>query len=131
MNGEFKFNDADFITAMKLKKAVIGAVKESNVDLSKIDMDNLNLASIDTIGQIILAADSSEKVEKAIFDCLKRCTYNGEKITPDTFEPIEARKDYYDIIIECLKGNLGPFFEPLYLKLQKLFQVQPETADQK
>ncbi len=130
MNGDFKFHDSDFLTAMKLKRAVTVAVKESGVDITSIDLDNLKLASINAIGQMVLAADSSEQVEKAVFVCLKRCLYNGEKITPETFEPIEARKDYYEIIIECLQGNLSPFFEPLFLKLKKLLG-QPKIAAQK
>lgn len=130
MNGDFKFHDADFLTAMKLKKAVVGAIKESGVDIARIDINNLNMGSIDAIGQMILAADSSEKVEKALFVCLERCLYNGEKVTAETFEPVEARKDYYEIIIECLKGNLGPFFEPLFLRLKKLLE-QPKISIQK
>lgn len=117
---EVKINVADFITSMKLKKAVVEAVKESDADVSKIDLANLKMGAIESILQIILTADSSDKVELAIFDCLKRCTYNSEKITREVFEPIDARKDYYEIVIACLKVNLAPFFEPLFLKLNEL-----------
>ena len=115
-----KINVADFMTSMKLKKAVVEAVKESGTDIANIDLDNLKAGAIDSILQVILSCDSSEKVNEAIFKCLARCTYNSEKITKDTFEPLEARENYYEIVIACLKENLSPFFNPLLLKLNNL-----------
>jgi len=117
---EIKINVADFITSMKLKKAVVEAVKDSGVDIAGIDMGNLKAGTIDSIFQIILAADCSDKVEEAIFKCLNRCLYNSEKITKDTFESLDARENYYEIVIACLKDNLSPFFAPLFLKLNEL-----------
>lgn len=129
---EVKINVADFITSMKLKKAVVEAVKESDVDVSSIDLNNLKIGAIDSILQIILTADSSDKVEDAIFKCLARCTYNDTKITRDTFEPVEARKDYYEIVIACLKENLTPFFEAPLLKLNSLQEkIMPNNQKQK
>ena len=115
-----KINVADFITSMQLKKAVVEAVKDSDVDIATIDLENLKVGAIDSILQIILTADCSNKVEEAIFKCLARCTYNGEKIIKDTFEPVAARENYYEIVIACLKENLTPFFAPLFLKLNAL-----------
>lgn len=129
---EVKINVADFITSMKLKKAVVEAVKESGIDVASIDLDNLKMGAIESIIQIILTADCSDKVEEAIFKCLVRCTYNGEKITKDTFEPVEAREDYYEIVIACLKENLAPFFGPLFLKFSELQEkIIPSTPKQK
>lgn len=117
---------ADFISAMKLKNAVLKAVKESGVDISKIDLEKINAASLQPIIEVVLSADTSEDVEKAIFKCLERCTYNGERIIRDTFEPIEAREDYYEIVIACLKENLAPFFKNLISKLKSL---TPKVSD--
>jgi len=114
-----KINPADFLTSMELKKAVVTAIKDSDLNISSIDIDPNNIKGgvIEPIVQMILSADSSPMVEKAVFKCLKRCTYGGEKITIETFEPIEAREDYYEIVIACLKENLLPFFRPLLSKL--------------
>lgn len=117
---EVKIEVADFITSMTLKKAVVEAVKESKIDIANIDLENLKVGAIDSILQVILTADCSDKVNEAIFKCLARCKYNGERISKDTFEPIEAREDYYEIVIACLKENLAPFFKPLFLKLNSL-----------
>jgi hypothetical protein len=127
-----KINVADFISSMKLKKAIVEAVKESDVDIAKIDLDNLKVGAIDSILQIVLTADSSDNVQDAIFKCLERCTYNSEKITKDIFEPVEAREDYYEIVIACLKENLTPFFKPLFLKLNDLQEkIMPKSPEQK
>lgn len=115
-----KINVADFITSMMLKKAVVEAVKDSDVDIASVDLENLKVGAIDSILQIILTADCSDKVNDAIFKCLARCTYNGEKITKDIFENVKARENYYEIVIACLKENLTPFFKPLFSKLSEL-----------
>jgi hypothetical protein len=107
---EVKINMADFITSMKLIKS----------------------GAIDSIVQAILAADSSVEVEGALFKCLERCLYGNNKITRDTFEPVEAREDYYEIVIACLKVNLLPFFKPLLSKLDVLqAKKAPDSLEQK
>ena len=123
---DVKINPADFISAMKLKNAVLKAVKDSGVDISKIDLETINASSLQPILEVVLYADTSEAVENALFKCLERCTYRGERITRDTFEPVEAREDYYEIVLACLKENLAPFFKNLILKLSSLM---PKKSD--
>ena len=117
---EIVINEADFISSLKLKNAVLKAIKESGVDIAKIDLEKITIASLEPIIAIVLSADTSDDVQKAVFKCLLRCTYNKEKITEDTFKPTVARKDYYEIVIACLKENLSPFFESPILKLKGL-----------
>ena len=38
---EAKINAADFLSSMKLKKAILRAAKESNIDLVNLDFANL------------------------------------------------------------------------------------------
>ena len=121
-----KINPADFVISMKLKNAVLKAVKDSGVDVSKIDLKKITAASLQPILEVVLYADTNEAVESSLFKCLERCTYNGEKIIRDTFEPIEAREDYYEIVIACLKENLSPFFKNLISKLRSL---TPKKSD--
>ena len=124
---EVVINEADFISSLKLKSAVLKAIKESGVDIAKIDLEKITIASLEPIIAIVLSADTSDDVQKAIFKCLLRCTYNKEKITESVFEKTAARKDYYEIVIACLKENLAPFFASPILKLKSLAPKASES----
>jgi len=69
----------------------------------------------------------SKKVEKCIWKCLEKATYNGNRITPDTFEPEEARGDYFDVIFEVAKVNINPFANSLYVKYGHLLGLIKNT----
>lgn len=62
------------------------------------------------LGLILLA---SEQVEEALWPCLARATYNGNKISPETFENFSSRKDFIQVAKEVLSFNLNPFFPSL------------------
>lgn len=110
---------AGFKQASSLKNAVSRELLKINIDLGKLNKETIGslLESdvtpefLNSCKNVLLILDSSETVEKALFDCLIRCTYNGEKITRDTFEDFEAVSDYYEIAFNCLKDNLFPFFK--------------------
>lgn len=59
--------------------------------------------------QLALKVESSQDVYNAVFACLARCTYNGEKITEATFENEGAREDYFDIVCAAIDRNMAPF----------------------
>ena len=126
-----KINPADWKSANALKTAVTKELSAAEFDL-KFDMSkdfteqDINLLDF---AKLALSVDSSEAVYKAIFSCLVRCTYNGHRITEETFEDVEARGDYYEIVIACLKENLLPFFKGLVSKLKPLADLLPK-ADQ-
>jgi hypothetical protein len=56
---------------------------------------------------------SSPKFEKALWECMKKATIDGVKITEDTFEPEESRGDYLSVVIEVAKANVMPFMKNL------------------
>lgn len=121
-------NPAKLKVATALKNAIFREIGKSGIKLppDKIDLKTeITGELVETIVQPILLLDSSPEVEKAIFDCLIFCTYDHEKITYDTFEDIEARADYYEVVIECIKDNLMPFFKNLVSKLKTL---QPKST---
>lgn len=62
----------------------------------------------------ILIVDSSPAVNDALWPCLARCTYQGQKIQKSTFDAKESRADYYPVIRKCIEENLGPLGESLY-----------------
>lgn len=139
---EVKINIANFIDSSRLRVAVLGAIKESGVEVSKIDiglllsgvrddmMTAVKSGALDSLLDVIISLDCNEKVNNEIFNCLIRSTYNREKIVKATFDSEEARGDYYEIVIACLKVNLTPFFAPLFLKLKGLQdKILPKTKE--
>lgn len=77
---------------------------------------------------------SSPRIQAALDECMKRVIYNGRKIDADTFEPVEARDDYFTVCIEVAKENILPFTKSLFAQygaiLEKLGAVpasRPQT----
>jgi hypothetical protein len=133
---EIEIQVASFQVAMKLKQVVAEAIKESGTDLSSIDIKNLG-TSITPIVQMLLTVDTSDKVNDALFKCLERCKYKlpmmvaAERITKETFESVEMRKDYYEIAFHCIKENLAPFFLTLFSQLNSLPSGKNQVTSQK
>ncbi len=114
-------NAADFQDVLELKSAIGRVMSGSdfsfNVDANKsVNEQEFDVAAI---AKIALLVDSSPEIQDVMFKCLARCTRGGEKITLNTFEDIDAREDYYEIVIACLKENLRPFFKALLSQLKQ------------
>lgn len=75
------------------------------------------LSHIDDIKSPICKVISSTKVLEAAHKCMKKCTYNGLRIVGDTFDPVEARKDFILTCFYALKENVSPFLEGLLSSL--------------
>lgn len=69
-----------------------------------------DIYTLEGLPEMCLAVKSSKRVRDRMFDCLKRSTYNDQKITASTFDDAKARSDYYPIFLACLKENILPFF---------------------
>lgn len=120
---EVVINLASFQNASNLRKAVMKSIIEADFakGLDKGSLESLDFSSLLDIGvKLILNADTSENFEKAIFECLKNCLYDGQhKITQQMFDDIpEAREDYYEIVSKCVEENLRPFFKSLVSEFQ-------------
>lgn len=73
---------------------------------------------------------SAPDVIEALWKCLSRCTYNGSKITKQTFEPVETRQDYEAIVEACIDENKRPFSQtPNLMFLGAVVQLK-ETQSQ-
>lgn len=123
---EVVLNIASFKDAMNLKNAIGKELSKSDIDLKKVDLNT----DLSEMFNIILAIDCSDDVFKAIFKCLERSTYDGFKITENTFEDEKAREDYYEVIIECLRINLSPFFKGLTSRLKNITKPTQEESPQ-
>ena len=107
-------NVAAWAAAKQLKKAIEREVATGGLNIPTI-----------------LLVDASDAVDAALWPCLARCLYDGQKITEQTFDKAPARADYYDIVIACVKENLGPLAESLLSKLQEhgLLKKQADTKE--
>jgi len=117
-------NPADFEAAMELKSCIMRELSKSDVkmELSAFARREDGENDIADIVKLFAAMDASKEVQNAVFDCLIRCTYGGEKITRNTFEDVNARQDYYDIVFYCIKENLSPFAKSLRLWFVTMMQ---------
>jgi len=64
----------------------------------------------------LIGLSTSELVQGPLWACMDVCTYNGVRITKDTFDPEPARQDYLLVAQEVLIKNLRPFFQSLASK---------------
>lgn len=100
-------NPASFETAQNLWSAVEKIASQENI---KVGGGMINL---------VMAIDSFPEFKQALWPCLIRCTRNDIKIEKSTFEDVEVRKEYYEIIAPCVEINISPFVESLISEFDK------------
>lgn len=110
-------NAAELEDAFLLKTKIQKAFKENDID-PVVALSNGDVLSL------IEAMDSSVEVFNGLFNCLKKSTYNGVKITPEVFSSEESRGDLYEVFFYCLKVNVYPFFK----SLSSLLKIQSDLA---
>lgn len=71
-------------------------------------------ANNEQVFALVLGISGSPEFDMAVWPCLTRCSLNSEKITENTFDKKEARRDYFEIMLACVKENLGPLVENLF-----------------
>lgn len=72
---------------------------------------------------VFLTAIASPKIEACIWKCMERATYNGLKITKDTFENEDARDDYLTICYEVARKSILPFTKSLSAKYSQVLEA--------
>ncbi len=120
-------NAAPFGAAISLKNAIQKAILDQKINIAEIEFSEFKGEGISTLINLFATVDSNPEVEKALFTCLERCAYDKQKIIRDTFEDLEARASYYEIVIACVKENLLPFYAPLFSKLKKLEKTNQDV----
>lgn len=106
---------AEFAVSKALAQALS---KELNIVSLKMDA-----GLPEFMKQLFCESFSSPTIEKCIWDCMERCTINKIKITKDSFEPIEARGDYLEVLLEVAKANVAPFTKSLFAQYQKFSEI--------
>lgn len=110
-----KISVSPFAVARDLFQAVTEEMKNLHISAStEID--------VNLFKDMFCAGVSSKRVEKALVECLKKATYNGLKITEETFEPVEAREDYIVVMFEVAKENLAPFMKSLFASFSDILK---------
>lgn len=110
---ELEMTLAPFLEGRRLSKAVANCLKKVNID-SNTELE----ANINTLKDVFVECLTSQEVEDSILLCLKRCTYNKQRVTSwDIFEDVNARQDYISVCWEVCKFNLAPFMKSLFAKL--------------
>ncbi len=110
---ELAITPSPFKEAKDLYQAVLEELKLLKLD-PKSEVD------VNFVKDLYCAGLSSRKIEEKLAACMKRVTYNGQKIDDNTFEPLEARGDYVDASYEVLKENISPFLKSLYAQFSPI-----------
>lgn len=104
---------APFQEGRKLQVAVSKALKSVNL--------SANIENANALKDAFIEVSTSKEVEDAILACLKRCTYNNERILNwEFFEDINRREDYFSVCWEVVKFNLYPFMKRLFAQFSTL-----------
>lgn len=118
-------NVAPFEDALALNNAVGNPVLGLKIDIEP-NFDLENAAQL----HYVTVVSTQAGVQALIMKCLKRCTYNGHSIVQTTFDKPEAREDYFEVAIACLKENMAPFVSSLFSQFSALSEAyQAKRAD--
>lgn len=108
-----KITLSPFAVSRELYQVFLQEARGINVDLEK-EMD------ANFFKEILIVGMSSKRFEKALDECMKKCTYDDRKIDQDTFEKSDARGDYLIACFEVAKANILPFTKSLSVLLSTL-----------
>lgn len=110
-------------------KNPLGLKLQENTEAKTVLEKEIDISGLlDYLKNTIVQIEISEDFNRAIFDCLGKCTYDMKRITPELFDDIpEARADYYEIIFKCIEENLRPFIKSLASKWKTLVQKIGES----
>lgn len=123
---ELEITLAPFLEGERLFSATAECLKGVKVD-GNTDVQDLT-SNLNSIKDMFLSCLTSQEMKNAILACLKRCTYNKQRITSwDIFDDANAREDYLTVCWEVCKFNLAPFTKNLFSKFSE-FTTTPKTS---
>lgn len=115
---------ADYESADRLFRAILGALKTSGINFSEVDTDDPDLGPLLNAGLSVLA---NKEVSDAMWACAVRSLYGHQKITKLLFEAEESRQDIYPMAWEVVKVNVAPFFSSLVSLLKTTRKTPPSS----
>lgn len=108
-----------FEEAWGIVQTISKLIEIVNVDLSQIDLKNINAADVLAFKSPICTVLGSREVIESAKICFKRCTYDDKRIDTQTFEKKESRADFIPAIFYVIRENVSPFFADLISALKK------------
>jgi hypothetical protein len=117
---KLKVTPSSFAVSKELFQSVSEEMKSLNIS-STTEID------INLFKDLFCTGLSSKKIEKSLWECMKKATYNNLKITEDTFEPVEAREDYIQVMFEVAKENIAPFMKSLFASYADIMKKIPNV----
>lgn len=110
------FTLAEFEEGERLLQATMGQIRTVRIT-SETDI------TVDLCKDILCALGDSERMRGALWACMRRCTYQGELIKPETWRPMKAREDYVDAAALIIQENLRPFTKSLSAQLRAMLRA--------
>ncbi len=101
-------SSATFVDANALRKALLRTAKGIPMSADPMAMD------LSILKDVFIEAASSDEVERCLFKCMERASYQDVKILPNLFDDPtlgeQARGDLIEIYWKVIEVNCGPFF---------------------
>jgi hypothetical protein len=105
---KLKLNIAPHADAKELYQAVLAEMQSARLKFDFAE-EQANL-----LKDVLCIGFSSKRIDAAVLQCLKRCTYNDARIDGNTFEPEDARQDYIKVLSLVTWENIAPFMKGLF-----------------
>ena len=114
---------APFKDARALHQSLLLAVK--GIPLS----EKIFETDITSFKDAAIMVASSPEVERNVWECAKRATYNGIRVQPELFDDAamgqQAREDFYQICWRVIEVNCKPFFFQIFSQLKERIKTRP------
>lgn len=99
---------APFVDANALRKTLLKTAKGIPLSADPLSMD------LSVLKDVFIEAASSDEVERVLFKCMERVSYQDVKVTPALFDDLklgeQARTDLLEMYWKVIEVNCGPFF---------------------
>jgi len=118
-----KLGHTPFEESLALNEAILKELKGLSFT-TKTEMGSL-------YKDLVCIGFSSELIKSALWKCFSRCTYNDIKITPDSFESIDAREDYTTVAMEVTKHNVLPFVKAHSVEFSQILEALKSSQESK
>ncbi len=107
---------SSFQDANALRKALLKTAKGIPLSADPLNMD------LSVLKDVFIEAASSDDVERCLFKCMERASYQDVKLVPSLFDDPklgeQARGDLLEIYWKIIEVNCGPFFVKAFSALK-------------
>ncbi len=131
---KLEVTESSFAEAYALEKALISSVKETNLSGLQVKKDVFDM-DVDVLLKSVLVMATSPEVERCLFKCFERATYDGVKISRGLFDDpkigLQIREDFHEICLKVAEVNCLPFLKRIFSVLKTFLQTLNATLKPK